>query len=162
MQTAVAWIARLVVMALFCAGPGFAYGNGPAQFDLICHGTMERMARSGPTSTTFTTHFHIDLNKKSFCNEDYCGPFSPMDGPRLAYHCEAVDGGRFCGRWAGSTAGPFIRQEDFVIDLSDSSFHRTSSGSVGDIIGRPYKASYSGDCARAPFTGFSKSDGQTQ
>ena len=159
MHTALAWIARLVVFAASCAGLAFAEGHGPTRFDLVCNGTMEGMAWKGPTSATFTTHFQVDLDKKSFCNEDYCGPFSEVDGSKLAYHCQAVDGGRFCGRLPVSTAGPFISREDFVIDLSDGSFHRTSSGRVGDIRSRPYGASYSGRCTPAPFTGLSSPNG---
>jgi hypothetical protein len=158
MQPSITWVARLFVVASCCAGPAFADDKGPVRFDLICNGMMDHTTWNGHISKTFTTRFRVDLKSNAFCTEDYCGAFTQQDGPKLVYHCKAVPG-QVCGADPDSTGGPFIHNDDFVIDRSSGSFHRTSSGSEGDIAPTSFSESYSGDCVISPFTGLSKSKG---
>jgi hypothetical protein len=118
----------------------------PERFDLLCQGKME------DNNYSFTLRFTIDLIRNKFCTDDYCASFSEKAGPKLQYHCKAIDGGKFCDPPPQSLAGRHIMAEDFVIDLSTGAFQRTLSVVEGDRVGRHFRASYSGSCATLPFT----------
>ena len=156
MQAEIVCLGRLFVGSLLCAGAALA---GPAQFDFKCQGTMRETTLDGSSSRSFMTLFNIDLDKNAFCNEEYCGNLSGKNRNILRYHCiTEIDSP--CNPVPYWAIGPvFIRSEDFVIDRTNGSFHRTSSGYVGNALPIPFNASFSGSCIVSTFTGLA-SDGK--
>src|ERR1700722_18004722 len=112
MPTCLSWIARLLLATgVLYAASAFASDKGPAELDLICSGKAERVTWATPTSETFTTHIHIDLNMgtlSTFCVDKFCGSFTFQHGLKLFYHCETdASGNNDCGRVFGGYRRPF-------------------------------------------------------
>jgi hypothetical protein len=115
-------------------------------FDLVCHGSGQDIFERPQSSMRLS----LDLDNGRFCIDTFCDGLTQMADDKLDYHCHGRD--KFCEP-VMSTGGPFVSDEDFVFDRAFGRFSRMSSGSVGDLHSRPFSASFSGNCHRAPFTG---------
>jgi hypothetical protein len=128
-----------------------AHGEGSSKFDLICSGTLGS-TRIPYVYSKFQSRLSVDLEKNRFCDKFSCDELTTASG-FLIYRCDMMDRSRFCAAGViGSTAGPFIQRDEFIIDLSNGKFWRTMSGEFGDRSSVPYTASYDGVCVNAPFT----------
>jgi hypothetical protein len=84
----------------------------------------------------------VDLSRNAFCTDELCGFFTQQDDTRLIDHCGPKSGEKPCSPFTGSTAGPFIGNDDLVIDRMTGSIKRAFSGWVGDRVARHFAGSY--------------------
>jgi hypothetical protein len=158
MQSAAIRTFRLTVIAALFASGAPASDISPAQFDLICQGTISRTGVALDDASAFTKRLRVDLTRKAFCDDKLCGNLVSTDGISLQYHCDAKKLGYPClpeGEYG--TAGPFIFFDDLVFDRSGSSFLRQVGGSAGDLSPTPFTETYLGSCRISAFTGLTYS-----
>ncbi len=140
-----------VAMVLLCLEPAMAEASVQRSFDLVCLGSMQDGAAAA--GAPFTLRIRVDVKHMRFCDDDYCGVLDKINAKVVESHCDAKNGGRFCNAAAiTSTAGPFVDDDDFTVDLSTGKIQRTTSGMAGDRVARPFHKSFTGRCRVRPFT----------
>jgi hypothetical protein len=153
-----ALVLRVAILVALVAPASVARGQDAARFDLVCQGATAGAIHGAPSPTTL--RLRVDLDQKRFCLEAFCDVLQ-VNGATLEFHCQDK-GGQACklrslsndGRLLSySTAGPFVRKEDIIIDRPTGVILRDVSGMHGDIVSQPFSTAFSGLCATAPFTG---------
>ncbi len=101
----------------------------------------------------FLMRFSVQPDRRKFCVSDSCWPLV-RNGDLLEYRCPpATDPTGNCapyplsgGGAPVSSAGPFLRNERLIINLTTGQFEGEASGSVGDIGPREYSSRIAGTC----------------
>ncbi len=146
MRLLVIGVESLMLTFGFYTVAGRDHTEDKTHFDLVCHGSGQDTFNRPQSSMRLS----LDLDKTQFCIDTFCDGLTRVADDTLEYHCHGRD--NFCEP-VMSTGGPFVQDEDFVFDRASGRFSRTSSGGVGDLRVTGFKATFSGNCHRAPFTG---------
>jgi hypothetical protein len=108
------------------------------ELNLACNATTFTSHWPSGLPPKFKTHIKVKFDAGTFCIDDECHPFSAVSDKTLEYHCVAHFGGSFCRILGMTTAGPFISNDDIVIDRATWEIRRKSSGFEGDRASHLY------------------------
>ena len=140
----------VAIAALLTLHAAAAYAQREARThpELVCDGHLFEATIYGKKASNL--HAVIRSNGEAFCIGTECVPLTRTADTKLEYHCRGQAAGTDCESFPViSSAGPFILQEDLVVDLATGRFERTSSGSYGDRATGPYSATAEGACVVA-------------